>query len=276
MTQLVDPVALVQTYDHPSKDPWTAVELYREATKRPNNWGSQRVASAINSDQSNDFEGVARGEVRAWVDGDSKPDAARAIDVAKDLGWDAGEWTDTTRALAELVIGIYAFGSIIKESYVPSWSPDDSDSEAAIESALTWVGVGYQHVERDSDAQGNEIKPGSHASHLGRALVVAGAPVGDKHAGSVRGLPDWVNSAPTVVKVNIALLFVRGRSVEQEGKATRQIQTDRGPRYFKDMARLITDVTGQAVTASETGVTISADAVRELGVTPGGPAHPSR
>jgi len=266
MPPLIAPKALAQTYNHPSKDPWTAVELYREATKKPDNWGAQRVASAINSDQGNEFERIARSEVRAWVDDDSKPDAARAVDVARELGWDADEWTDTVRALAKLVIGIYAFGSIIGENYVPSWSPSDEASREDIETALTWCGVGYQHIERESDAQGDEIKPARHGTRFGRALAVAGAPVGDKNADSVHGLPDWVDDAPMVLKMELAVLLVRGRGVEHENKATRSIQTDRGPRYFDDVAALIENVTGETATASDAGVTISADAVRELGL----------
>ncbi len=263
---LVDADALARTYDHPSKDPVAAVELYREATTKPENWGSQRVASAINSDQSNEFEGISRAEVRAWVDGDSKPDAARAVDVARDRGWLADEWTDTVRALAQLVIGVYAFGSVIERNYVPSWSPDNPESESAIEAALATVGVGFQHVERNDRAQGDEIRPAQDATRLGRALVVAGAPVGDKNADSVRGLPDWIDDAPRVVQMELALLFVRGRATVYPEKATRRVQADRGRQYFADWADVIETVTGERATASELSVTISADAVRELGL----------
>ena len=266
MPPLVDPKALARTYNHPSKDPLRAVELYREATKKPENWGAQRVASAINSDQTNEFEGISRSEVRAWVDNDSKPDAARAVEVARELGWDAEEWTDTVRAIATLVIGIYAFGSIVERNYVPSWSPDDDESQAAIEDALTWVGVGYQHVERDDPGQGDEIKPAQHATRLGRALVVAGAPVGNKNAESVRSLPAWVADAPRVVQMDLAVLFVRGRGSRRPGKATLAVQADRARSYFEDVAQLIETVTGETATASEAGVTISADAVQELGL----------
>lgn len=266
MPPLVIPKALARTYNHPSKDSWTAVELYREAAKKPDDWGAQRVASAINSDQSNEFEGISRGEVRAWVDDDSKPDAARAVGIARDLGWDADEWTETVRALAKLVIGIYTFGSIIERNYTPSWSPDDDESEAVIEAALEQVDVGFQHVERDDPSQGDEIKPASHATRLGRALVVAGAPVGDKNARSVQGLPDWVETAPMIVKMDLALLFARGRGSRRPGKATMQIHADRPRHYFEDVARLIEEVTGATANASDAGVTISADAVRELGL----------
>jgi len=52
---LVDADSLARMYNHPSKDPVEAVELYREAMKKPENWGSQRVANAITSDQSSEF-----------------------------------------------------------------------------------------------------------------------------------------------------------------------------------------------------------------------------
>ncbi len=266
MSPLVTSEALAQTYNHPSKDPWTAIELYREATKKPDDWAAQRVASAINGDQSNEFEGISRSEVRAWVDGDSKPDAARAVDIARDFGWNAEEWTDTVRALAKLVIGIYAFGSITEKYYVPSWSPSNEENRRDIETALTWAGVGYQHVERDDESQGDEIKPAQHGSRLGRALVVAGAPIGDKNADSVHGLPEWVADAPRVVQMNLAVLFVRGRGSERPGKATLAVQADRSRHYFEDVAQLIEHATGKQATASEAGVTISADAVRELGL----------
>lgn len=263
---LIDPRSLARTYDHPSKDPWEAVRLWREAAKKPNGWGSQRVASAINSDQSNGFEGISRGEVRAWIDNGSMPDAAHAVETARELGWDADEWTDTVGALGELVIGVYAFGSIAEENYSPSWSPDDVKSEEAIEAALGQVGVGYQHVERESMSQGDEIRPAEHGTRLGRALVVAGASIGDKNAESVRGLPGWVADAPADVRESLAVLLVRGRGIVYEDKATRRIQTDRGSQYFHDVVELIEDVTGERATIEANGVTISADAVRALGM----------
>lgn len=263
---IVDPEALARTYNHPSKDPWEAVQLWREASKKPDNWGSQRVATAINGDPNTDFEGITRSEVRAWVDGSGMPDAARAVQTARELGWNGDTWTDAVRGIAWLVVGIYTFGSISEENFAPSWSPDDPDSEAVIKDALSSVGVGYQHIERDNSKQGNEIRPTTHATRLGRALVVAGAPVGNKNKRSVSTLPDWIGDAPIELKTELALLFVQGRSIVYEGKATRRIQTNRSREYFEDIATLITDVTGEQVTSSDTGVTISAAAVRKLGL----------
>lgn len=266
MPPLVDAETLARTYNHPSKDPWEAVQLYREVTKKPADWGSQRVASAINSDPSTEFEGISRGEIRAWVDNDSMPDAVRGIETARDLGWDDTEWTKTVQALATLVIGIYACGSITQRNYSPSWSPATTDTNTVITDALTQVGVGFHQVTRNNPGQADEIRPNSHATRLGRALTVAGTPIGNKNADGVAQLPAWIVDAPQKLKRTFALLFARERGSRREGKATLVIQADRPVRYFNDVAQLIHDVTGETATVTEYGVTISAAAVRALSV----------
>jgi len=261
---LLSPNALAGTYNHPSKDPWEAVLLYREAMRRNPDWGASRVASDINADATNDFEGVSRSELRSWVDGDGMPDAARAIKVADDLGWLADEWTPTTRSLAQLVAGVFACGSVNKAGWVPGWAVRNVRCE--LEAALGQVGVGHQWLGRESATQGDELRPANHGSILGRALVVAGVPVGDKTDATVRGLPDWLDDAPPSVRSSFAELLVAERGSKRPGKATLAIQANRSRQYFEDVRDLLEDVTGESVTASDAGVTISADAVRALGL----------
>ena len=165
-----------------------------------------------------------------------------------------------------MVIGTYAFGSIAKRTCSPSWSPTNEKVSRTIEDALTQVGSGFTHVVQDNPSQGDEIRPDSHATRLGRALAVAGAPVGNKNSYSITGFPAWSESAPQELKKDLVLLFVRERGVQQEGKATLVVQSDRCSDYFERIAQLIRDITGETVTASEHGVTISANAVRELGL----------
>ncbi len=256
--------SLARTYRHPSKEPWDAVRLYRQAMRRNPDWGATRVATDINTDESNDFEGISRGEIRSWVDGDAKPDAARAIGVAEDLGWLEDDWTPTTRALAQLVAGVFACGSVDEAGWVPGWVVSTKRSD--IEAALEQVGVGHQHIRRNRSRQGDEIRPRKHRSILGRALVAAGAPVGHKTSKTVRGLPQWLGRAPPSVRASFAELLVAERGSERPGRATLQIQANRSREYFDDVRELIEDVTGESVTASDSGVTISADAVRALGL----------
>lgn len=264
---LLPPNDLARTYNPPTdRDPWEHVQLYRQSQRYPDDWGAQRVASAINGDNDQPWEGLSRGGLRVWVDGDGMPDAARAVKVARQNGWLADEWTPTVRAFAKLVAGVFACGSIERTAWVPGWSPDSAIGREPIEDALTRVGVGARYVAREADRQGDEIRPRQHRSVLGRALYAAGAPVGDKNKESVTRLPKWLSTAPPAVRAAFAELLVRERGSKRSGKATLQIQAARPRPYFEDVRKLVEDVTGESVTASDAGVTISAEAVRALGL----------
>jgi len=256
---------LARTYSPPTdRNGWQQVQLYQQTQRYPDDWGGQRVASAINVDDDQPFNNLSRGNVRAWIEGEGLPDAARAVEVADQLGWLVEEWTPTTRALAQLVAGVFACGSINREAWVPGWAVETKRSE--IEFALEAVGVGSRWVDRDGDSQANELRPAKHKSILGRALVVAGAPVGNKTADTVRGLPDWLDDAPPSVRASFGEMLVAERGASRPNKATLAIQADRSRQYFDDIRDLIEDVTGEPVTASDAGVTVSADAVRALGL----------
>jgi len=264
---LLSPQSLARTYSpRPGVDAWEVVQLYRQTQRYSPDWGGQRVATSINDDDELPFDNVTRSNIRAWVEGNGTPDAARAVDVAEDLGWVADEWTPTVRALAELIAGVYSCGSITESWFSPSWAPSDPIVESTLETALDRVGVGVKHVPRESSSQADELRSREHPSILGRALAAAGAPVGDKNAESVRGLPDWLDDAPPPVRASVAEILVRERGIQQLDRATRQIQSDRPREYFEDVRELLEDVTGERVTASDAGVTISADAVRALGL----------
>lgn len=250
--------ALAHTYSPaPGVDAYERVELYRESQRYPSDWGSQRVATRLD---------VSRSEIRAWVDGDGMPDAARAIEIAGKNGWLDNEWSSAVRAIAMLVAGVIACGSISQKTYAPSWSPANQITRDVVETALVDAGVGHQFVPRE-DGQADEVRPLDHGSILGRALVGAGAPVGDKTAETVTGLPEWIDAAPPSVRASFVELLVRERGAVHEDKATRQINTNRSPQYFREIAALIEDVTGESATSSDNAVTISADAVRALGLT---------
>jgi len=262
---------LAQTYRPPTeRNAWEQVQLYHQSQRYPDDWGAARVASAINADDEVPFETLSRSNLRAWVDGDGMPDAARAVTVAEDLGWVATEWTPTVRAFAELVIGVYACGSIATDTWVPTWAPDSGVGRETIVAGLERIGVGCKAITRTEKSDGkrraDELRPRQHASILGRALHVAGAALGDKNLKSTAGLPEWLATAPPSVRGSAAELLVRERAIVYPEKATRRIQSERHPQYFTDVAALIEDVTGESVTASDSGVTISADAVRALGL----------
>jgi len=262
---LLSSKALARTYSPPTeRDGWEQVQLYQQTQRYPADWGGSRVASRVNADDELPFENISRSNVRAWVEGNGMPDAARAVEVADDLGWLYSEWTPTTRALSQLVAGVFACGSINTGGWMPGWAVQTKQAE--IESALTQVGVGFRWAQRERESQSDELRAANQPSILGRALAAAGAPAGDKTAESVGGLPDWLDEAPPSVRAGFAELLVAERGAKRFQKATLQIQADRSRQYFEDVRELLEDVTGETVTASDAGVTISADAVRALGL----------
>lgn len=264
---LVSPQSLARTYSpSPGVDAWEHLQLYRQTERYDKDWGSQRVATAITRDDELDFGTVTRSQIRVWVDEDGKPDAARGLDIAEEHGWLADDWTPTARAFAALVIGIHACGSIGVGGWRPSWTPGGELTRAQLADALEQVGVGVRTVPRSGDPRPDELRARGHGSVLGRALAAAGAPTGTKTEESVAGLPDWLETAPPTVRAAAAELLVRERGAKHPEGETRRIGTERPLEFFEDVAALIADVTGEPVTASETGVTISADAVRKLGV----------
>lgn len=144
---LLSPQPLARTYSPPTdRNGWEQVQLYHQTQRYPDDWGWARVASAINSDNEQPFDNLSRSNIRAWVEGDGKPDAARAVDVAENLGWLADEWTPVTRALAQLVAGIFSCGSVDSQGWVPGWAV--TRSQEIIAAALGQVGVGHTWVAR--------------------------------------------------------------------------------------------------------------------------------
>ncbi len=255
MGVLFDESKLARTYSHPSvADAYDIVEQYRQAMQFGPDTSSTNVARRLE---------IPRSRVRPWLDG-SKPDCVHAIDIATDLGWLSDEWTAEIRALSQLCIAIFACGSIDTAGRRPSWTPATTVGRSQIERALETAGVGYR---LEADGRTPELWPRAHSSVLGRTLLAAGAPIGGKTAKTVTGLPNWVKTAPPSVRADSAELLVRERGIGYEGKATRRIQSSRPPSYFRDVAALIEDVTGHSVTYSDSGVTISADAVRAFGIT---------
>lgn len=96
-------------------------------------------------------------------------------------------------------------------------------------------------------------------------FVAAGAPRGHKHT-SVTRLPEYLTDAPAAVRAEFAEWYVRERGVAYPDKATRRIQVDRPLSFYEAIASLIEAVTGEPVTVSNSGMTISAAAVRALGI----------
>ena len=96
MTTTLSPKSLARTYDVQNRsDGWDAVEDYQRyldvSAQNPDS-GSSALSSKLE---------MPRGRIRSW---DSKPDPARAVEVAEQRDWFGGRDTDEFAALNQLVL----------------------------------------------------------------------------------------------------------------------------------------------------------------------------
>jgi len=251
---------LANTYDPPSyDDPYDAVKDYRRvqcATINNPNKGSSALSNIVE---------LPRGRIRGWIDddADSMPDAARAINVARNKGWlDPAD--DTAVALASLVGHLLGGGSITKRNYVPSISEGRRVSTSEITRAFRQVGVQSELRHEDSDSRATEVVPTEYGSILGRTLAAWGCPVGGRS--EIQSLPELLDHMDDSALEAFLKAYVLHRAVNYEGKATTRLHGDQPEGFHRAIAELIEDVTGETATYGSRGVTVSAGAMRTLGL----------
>ncbi|WP_435074022.1 hypothetical protein [Halorubrum sp. HHNYT27] len=251
--------ALARTYsDREYPDPWEKVVDYRRvreyAAEHPNA-GRMRVGNALD---------LPNERVRGWLK-DAIPDPVRAINTATEHGWlDPDPDGETAAALVELLAHVLAGGSVSATSYVPAVAPGERVDAAEIRRAFERVGVETKHRNAGASGRATEIVPTCDGTVLGRCLVTMGVPAGVKT--SLDRLPAAVWDVPCPVRRAFVRTYVRHRGLNYEGKSTTRIQVDRPKSFIDDLRDVLADVLDGRVTASDAGITISADAVRELGV----------
>jgi len=198
---------------------------------------------------------ISMSRAERWHNG-SKPAVAAAVGVAEENGWFADKWTDTVEALATLVVGIHAGGSI-GATYGPQWQGTSAFADR-IREALETVGTGAR-IRQGS------IVPARHGSALGRLLVTAGAP---RAGQEIRGrLPDWLFLVSPERREDWLRMFVSGRGSQfKERSPSRHIRIDRPQSYFTDISVLIETVTGIDAPVHNERVSVPADVIRELGL----------
>ena len=251
--------ALARTYsDRVYPDPWEKVLDYRRvldySADHPNA-GRVRVGNALD---------LPNERVRGWLK-DAVPDPARGINTASEHGWlDPEPDGDTAAALVKLLAHVLAGGSIGRKTFAVAVTPGRRVDIDEIHTAFERVGVETHVRHRKEDGRATEVVPAADGSVLGRCLVAMGAVQGDKT--TIEQLPSPVWEVPIDVRREFVRIFVGHRATPWESKATLRIQEQRPRSYLDDLTRLITDLTGESVTAGELAVTVSADAARELGL----------
>lgn len=248
--------SIARTYsDRVYPDPWEKVEDYQRvqayAAEHPNA-GRTAVGTALE---------LPPGRVRPWLNG-GQPDPVRGIRVASANGWLDPE-CDMADALVELLAHILAGGSI-NETFVPAITLGRRVDREMIEAAFTAVGVDTHCRHVNSGSRATELHPATDASVLGRCLVAMGAPHGAKTA--LDAVPPVVWESPEPVRRRFVEIYVAHRGTHFKTKATTRIQEERPKSYMVDLHKLITESVSSHVSHGESGITISANAARELGL----------
>ncbi len=247
--------ALARTYsDRVYPDPWEKVEDYRRvqayAAEHPNA-GRTVVGKALELPPS---------RVRGWLNG-GEPDSVRGINTASDYGWiDPDE--KMTGAIIDLLAHILAGGSI-NEGFVPAITTGRRIDRTQLVTVFNRVGVGTEVRRADSDRRATEVYPATDASVLGRCLVAMGAPQGVKT--NLDSVPPIVWDSAESHQRRFVESYVAHRGAYFETKATTRIQEDRPASYIADLYNLINQTVSGSVSYTDQGITISADAARELG-----------
>jgi hypothetical protein len=248
--------SLARTYsDRVYPDPWEKVEDYQRVqgyTAEHPNAGRTVVGRALD---------LPPGRVRGWING-GKPDPIRGINTANGYGWIEPD-DNMAGVLIELLAHILAGGSIDK-MFVPAISTGRRVDRSMIVNVFEAVGVGAKTRHADSDRRATEVYPTPDASVLGRCLVTMGAPQGEKT--DLDAVPSIVWDSPEPLRRRFVECYVGHRGSHFETKATTRIQEERPTSYITDLYKLINKSVSTHVSHSEQGITISADAARELGL----------
>lgn len=251
---------LARTYNTPSyDDPYDVVKDYRRvqraAANHPNK-GSYALSNIV---------GLPRGRIRGWIDDDtdSMPDAVRAISVAQNKGW-LDPTGDTAVALAAIVGHLLGGGSIAKESYVPSVCEGRRVSISDIKRAFHQVGVRSDTRHEESDTRATEVVPVEYGSILGRTLAAWGCPVGGRS--EIQSLPELLDHVNNSGLEAFLQAYTLHRAVNYRQKATTRLLGEQPEGFHRAIAELIEDVTGESATYGTRGVTVSAAAMRTLGL----------
>ncbi len=197
---------------------------------------------------------IPAGRARRWDEG-AQPQIVPVIERCAERGWFDAEWTSVVEAIADLAVCVHAGGSI-PDGFTPAWTASD-EVGSCVRDALDRTGVGVK--ERNG-----QLSPGEDGAVLGRTLVAAGG----VYDGWPDSLPDWLFEGSSEQQRRWVRLLVagRGKAWKQRSPSRNYSLTSAPQSYLVDVARLVEHVTGEEVHVREGRLTISADAVRELGL----------
>lgn len=251
--------ALARLYNPPAyADAWECVEDYLRVieyqAEHPDH-GRTRVGRALD---------LPPGRVRGWLK-DTVPDPVRAVQIAEDLGWiDARYQDEAFRGLNGLVAWVFSGGSIRTENYVPLFAVDSSTARNLLSSFAESAGTPITLSRKGDDERAREYRPDEHASVLGRALYLLGAPVGSKNPEANLRLPSYLDDAPAQTRWEFVRAYVLNRGAENPESRVTILREERSKQYLYSLADFIEDVAGAPVSVSDWNVILSTRAVESI------------
>jgi len=231
--------ALARTYGS-DRDGWERVEEYQrvlEYTGTHPNKGSAAVSSALE---------LPRERIRPWVDGDARPDPARGVQTAEELGWLDLAWEQPPfTGLNVLVAWIFSGGSL-NRNVVPYFALGDAGAHERLDEAFADLGIEYELLREDASNRATEARPAEAASVLGRLLHALGAPLGTKNRETDLSLPTYLDDAPYPIRLAFARTYVQNRQTPRPDRPNTPIQIaeERSPAYRQELIAFLADVVG--------------------------------
>jgi len=252
-------IRIARTYHSSSyNDSYDAVSDYQRVQRVASNHPDKKSTALSN------IVGLPRGRIRSWVDGDGMPDPARGVLTARSKSWINFDPSDEIAAsLAALAGHILGGGSIASESYVPAVAEGRRASLSDIESAFRSVGVRATRRHSETSNRATAVIPADNASILGRTPVAWGVPLGQTKPTE---LPELLDHVDDEARRRFVTAYILHRGTNAPDKATSQCLAEYPLGFQRAIAELIEELTGERATASEGAVTVSAAAMRELGV----------
>lgn len=231
--------ALANTYTG-ERTGWERVQEYHRVMGYVADHPSQKsaaIASALD---------LPRSRIRAWVDGDGKPDPVHALEAAEANRWLDLTWHDPPfTTFNRLTAWVFAGGSI-NTQFVPSFSATDQPEQRRIEDHFDTLELDYRIVNDDTTARATEYVPKDHSPLLGRLLVVLGAPQGTKNKAVEITLPEYLWNAPESVQLGFAqtYVFLRGAKQPERPNWPIAISEQRSPEFKQELRELLVDLVG--------------------------------
>jgi len=233
-------------------DAFEAVTEYQrvlhKASEHPNK-GSAALSTLLE---------LPRGRIRGWVDGDSRPDPVRGIEIADSRGWfvdrdDVG--SARGQGLAALVGWVLAGGSVSDATYQPLFICDREGVVESLRERAAQLDIELRELERGTTDAGTsrapEFRVRKNGTVFGRVLAAAGAPVGGEYV----GVPEWIDGGPDPVKAAFTESYLLNRAtLRGEPQNVLGWHVESRPRsVVTDITSCIVDLVGGDATVGASG-----------------------